>query len=106
MTIRVKDPSEALRVLTKLWSERRYFVWFFSLLYLYPTLTKHFMNKFDFHPSDLGAFFATSFFIVIVWLVLGILFKHIIVFIPAFVCFGFLFLSFMAYLVMNPPGDS
>ena len=101
MTERVNNTDEAKRVLKELWRNKRFFVLFFSFLYLYPVLTKDFLKKYSLDLTDLGSFFLTSFVIVTILAVLGIFFKHILIFIPAAICFMFLFVSFFAYLMMN-----
>ena len=101
MPARVNDPTEVKRVLKELWDKKKYMVFYLSLLHLYPVLTKDLLSKIGLDISDLGAFFITSFVIVIGFGALGIVSKHILVFIPAMGCFLFLFFSFFAYLIMN-----
>lgn len=105
MDSRTNDFPEITGLLKYLWKEERYFVLFWTILYLYPVFTRHFMSRLNLKTSDLKAFFFTSFFLVSACLLLSIVFKHLLVFIPAFMLFLFLFCSFVAYLVTHAPGD-
>ena len=105
MSNRVNDPEKAKELLGQMLEKGHYVTFFFSLFYLYPVLTKVVFSDPKWRVGTLLSFLLTSIAVVGLLLLLDLEFRSVIVFIPTVLIMGFLFISFVVYLVRYPPGE-
>ena len=105
MSNRVTDPEKAKALLGQMLERGRYVTFFFSLFYLYPVLTKIVFSDPKWRVGTLLSFVLTSIVLVGFLLLLDLEFRNIVVFVPTVLIMGFLFVSFVVYLVKFPPGE-